>query len=289
MDTISADVTGSRHLRAGRNGQDAAATWCADERAAIVVCDGCGSGASSEVGARLGAGMWIRAVSRRLVEIGNIDELDWQAVRAEVTDQLASIARQLPGEPVRECLLFTIVSAAVVGESVSVWVLGDGVYALDGEVHVVGPFANNEPPYLGYDLVGDPREARCVRGQAREVVVATDGVIDDDSRLPIDLAGVVEVGFRHPDGLRRQLSVLARAEERIDWEARRVVRTPARLQDDCAIAAARIAGFTVRAPDGTARAADRTVRSSDRTVRSSDRTVRSSDRTVRSSDEGDLS
>ena len=39
----------------------------------------------------------------------------------------------------------------------------------------------------------------------------------------------------NPDALRRRLAVLARTDEKIDWEARRVLRTPARVQDDCAI------------------------------------------------------
>ena len=36
--------------------------------------------------------------------------------------------------------------------------------------------------------------------------------------------------------LRRELALLARGDERIDWARARVVRTPAVLQDDCAIA-----------------------------------------------------
>src|SRR5689334_18278369 len=43
----AATVIGARHLRMARNGQDAVATWVGDGAAAAVVCDGCGSGASS--------------------------------------------------------------------------------------------------------------------------------------------------------------------------------------------------------------------------------------------------
>jgi hypothetical protein len=42
--------------------------------------------------------------------------------------------------------------------------------------------------------------------------------------------------FEHADALRRRLAILARPAERIDWAERRVVRAPAMLQDDCAIA-----------------------------------------------------
>ena len=60
MDTVivnatAAAVTGARHQRSARNGQDAALAWCDGDTAVAVVCDGCSSAASSEVGARLGA------------------------------------------------------------------------------------------------------------------------------------------------------------------------------------------------------------------------------------------
>jgi hypothetical protein len=229
MNTISAAVTGARHARAGRNGQDAAATWRGDDRAAIVVCDGCGSGASSEVGARLGAGLWIRAVAARLAA----GALVWEDVRAEVVEQLAAIVARMPGDAVRECFLFTIVSAAIVGDEVSVWALGDGVYSIDGRARVLGPFADNQPPYLGYDLIGERHEAHVEIRRGRSVVVATDGAED------LDVDAIAMAGFAHPDGLRRRLAVLARATEHVDWDERRIVRAAAPLQDDCAIAAVR--------------------------------------------------
>ena len=49
------------------------------------------------------------------------------------------------------------------------------------------------------------------------------------------IAGAPEV----VQALRRELTMRAKPQERIDWEARRVVRTPAELQDDCAIAVLR--------------------------------------------------
>src|SRR6185369_10524189 len=85
-----AAVTGARHLRSARNGQDAAVcwrgkaghgwsgslgldeveTWSDGKRrgdaAAVVVCDGCSGGAGSEVGARLGAALFARVLGARL-------------------------------------------------------------------------------------------------------------------------------------------------------------------------------------------------------------------------------
>jgi hypothetical protein len=103
-------------------------------------------------------------------------------------------------------------------------------------LRVLGPFADNQPPYLAYDLLGMPATAHVEawHASAGQIVVATDGVMD----LALDglLDGRDPRALGHPDGLRRWLAVRARGAERIDWDARRVVRTPAALQDDGAVA-----------------------------------------------------
>jgi hypothetical protein len=239
----TAAVTGARHLRAARNGQDAVSAWLGDDAAAVVVCDGCGSGASSELGALLGARLVMGALARRLARGAAAgDEATWRGVRDEVAGELAQVLERLGGdrdEALGDALLFTIVAAAVTRDEVAVWALGDGAYALIGaspRVRVLGPFADNAPPYLAYDLVGDAREARLEVVSATSctgVVVATDGASD----LSEPLEGLA--ALMKPDALRRKLAVLARSDEQIDWDERRVVRTPAVLQDDCAVAALR--------------------------------------------------
>lgn len=242
MYTNAAAVTGARHLRAARNGQDAAAAWATAGAGAIVVCDGCGSGASSEVGARLGAQLVIGALAARLAAGSRVTELDlWAGVRAHVAAELGAIARAMPGDPDRvigDYLLFTIVAAAVAHGEAAVWAIGDGAYALGDTYRALGPFDDNRPPYLAYDLLGGPCEAHVETAQVAPgttIFVATDGVAElGPDAIDIDRA------LAHPDGLRRQLAVLARGTEAIDWDARRVQRTPARLQDDGAVAVLRV-------------------------------------------------
>jgi hypothetical protein len=329
----SAVVTGARHLRSSRNGQDAAVTLVAGEVAVAVVCDGCSSGASSEVGARLGATLVARALIARLVRGEQPSEpAMWTAVRTEVAamlrllaednalalvdssnavdtnhariaaadtsssvrpadvfvaadasssvrpadvfvaadasssvrpadvfvaadasssvrpadvfvaDAMATLARarSLAADAmdafVRDHLLFTIVAAAITRDEAAVWAIGDGAYVVDGETQALGPFANNEPPYLAYDLYGDARPAhfQVLAPGTRTIVIATDGALDLSAG---ELGKFAAARFlAHPDALRRQLAILARPEERIDWDERRVLRTPAPLQDDCAIA-----------------------------------------------------
>ena len=239
----AAAVTGARHLRAARNGQDAAAVWLGDDAGAVVVCDGCGSGASSEVGARLGARLVVAALARRLAAGASPACRDtWEAVRLEVIGALEDLVRVAVGEGdaaaraafIEEHLLFTIVAAAVRGGEAAVWALGDGAYTVEARTRELGPFADNQPPYLAYDLVGMPQTAEhevIDAAVAGAVIVATDGVAE----VGLDVFGV-EACLAHPDALRRRLAVLARSGEQIDWGAKRVVRTPALLQDDGAVA-----------------------------------------------------
>jgi hypothetical protein len=243
MNTISkvrataAAVSGARHLRAARNGQDAAVTWTGDGAGVVVVCDGCGSGGSSEVGARLGAQLMVRAVAARLVEGARAsDPALWDGARRVVTSVLGLVAGAMPGDlerAVHEHFLFTIVAAAVGGGDACVWAIGDGAYLLGDATRVLGPFEDNRPPYLAYDLLGAAPSAHVEVAPASvgRVVVATDGVAE----LGLD-AIAIEPALHHPDALRRQLWQLARGVERIDWDARRVARTPALLQDDGAVA-----------------------------------------------------
>lgn len=235
--TAGAAVTGARHLRSARNGQDAVATWVGEAAGAVVVCDGCGSGGSSEVGARLGAQLVIAALARRIGRAHAGDPELWEAVRAEVVAQLAALAAGMPGaleQVVHEHFLFTVVAAAVDGDHAAVWALGDGAYAIDGRSQVLGPFAENQPPYLAYDLLGMAQPAHFAPTEAVSsgtIVVATDGVAE----LGLEAISI-DASLAHPDALRRRLTVLARGAERIEWDARRVVRTPAALQDDGAVA-----------------------------------------------------
>ncbi|MDB4958948.1 MAG: hypothetical protein JWO36_6517 [Myxococcales bacterium] len=229
----AASVIGARHLRTARNGQDAAAAWIGEDAAAVVVCDGCGSGHSSEVGARIGAQLMIQAISTAIAA-GARGPVLWERARAHVTHALEALLENLPGDralAIRDYFLFTIVAAVMSRDEAAVWMLGDGAYAIDGRTREIGPFDDNQPPYLGYDLLGTAQPAHLEVATASSIVIATDGASDLDGLERFAAARFVD----HPDALRRDLAVLARPGERIDWEDRRVIRTPATLQDDCAI------------------------------------------------------
>lgn len=254
MDTITAAVTGARHLRVARNGQDAAAAASGPGWAVAAVCDGCSAGAHSEVGARLGAAIVVAALARRLAKQPPAPATRepatheptaqlWAEVQAEVIASLAALADRMGSDRVRtvvEHFLFTIVAVAATCEATSVWAIGDGAYSFGGRTRALGPFPDNAPPYLGYALLGDVPRAHVEAAPpgTQVVAIATDGALD----LGGDVARFAQPRYLdHADRARRELSVLARGREVIDWQERRVVRT-AELQDDCAIAVVRVPG-----------------------------------------------
>lgn len=245
----TASVLGADHARVGRNNQDAAAGWAEGRRGVAVVCDGCGSAPYSELGARVVARTLVAAMARRLRRGADpAREEPWAEARAELVATLGHLGRawatQLapPEEApapadVEAHLLCTVVAAAVTEERAAIWALGDGAFVLGGHLHVLGPFEDNAPPYLAYDLLGAPARARlvsCDAGEAGVALVATDGAAALGEEL-VELAAAPRY-LEHPDALRRHLVMRARPTERILWDERRVERAVAALRDDASIA-----------------------------------------------------
>lgn len=247
----AAAVSGAAHLARARNGQDAAACWSQGQLGVAVVCDGCGSTETAELGALLVSQRACAMLARRLLAGESLaTAAPWQVWRAELARELARLARDFSPRPgstdeltleergaLARSLLCTLLVAVVDPEHVSLWALGDGALIADDELTVLGPFADNAPPYLAYDLVGPARPALFVsraRGEHGVVAVATDGAAALGRQL---CALVREPRVReHPDALRRALALAARPSERIVWTERRIERAPARLQDDAALA-----------------------------------------------------
>lgn len=247
----AASVLGAAHLARGRNGQDAAACWSEGALGVAVVCDGCGSTEAAELGALLVSQRACAMLARRLLAGESLaSAAPWQEWRAELARELARLARDFCPSPgatdeltsaergaLARSLLCTLLVAVVEREHVSLWALGDGALLADDELTVLGPFADNAPPYLAYDLIGPTRPALFLtqaRGERGVVAVATDGAAALGAQLGVL---VREPRIReHPDGLRRALTLAARPSERILWSERRVERSAAPLQDDAAIA-----------------------------------------------------
>lgn len=247
LDVAVGSVAGALHRRAGRPNQDAASVVRTPHGVALAVCDGCGSGARSEIGAALGARLWTAAIAERLADGAPLDAADFDRLAATVLARLAAVADALGGdraEVTREYLLFTSVAAAITADQVAAVAIGDGVIGLGDAVHVLGPFEDNAPPYLTEAWFGVTRApAVWLRGrdQLDRLVLATDGAAplasDDDASL--SRLAATDAIFRNPHALSRRLGLLAEDQVEIDWDAHRTVRRAARLTDDTTIVVAR--------------------------------------------------
>jgi hypothetical protein len=231
-----------------------------------VVADGCGSGRASEVGARLGSRLFGESLRRRL-DAGSsvVDPGLWQGARKDVLAHLRILANAMGGDlpgVISEHFLFTLVGVAVTPELTAVFSIGDGVIAVNGDVQVLGPYPNNQPPYLAYDLLAgiadEPMtvQLHSVRATAEidSVLIATDGALElieaADQTVP---GGVERVGglarlweedgwFRNRDALRRWLTRINREVTRPDWERQRLDRQRGLLRDDTTLVVVRRAG-----------------------------------------------
>jgi hypothetical protein len=242
-----ASVCGARHRLAARNRQDAALATTDGAAAIAVVCDGCGSMPNSEVGAQLGVSMWTAAVSATLAQRKDIgDRRFWLQASQHVLGAMRAVVTALCGDNtdtrpwIVDHLLFTAMIAVVCDDQVSVWTIGDGLYAIDGVVTIVTA-ADNAPAYLAYELLADSDRKPLDQARLKTVTitnsgfvaVATDGVRD----LPQGLASLLTDQFvRHPDALRRTMELAARNVENIDWSTHTINRSSAPLQDDASVA-----------------------------------------------------
>lgn len=237
-------VAGWVHRRVGRPNQDAARVVRTSAGVAIAVCDGCGSGSRSEIGAAIGARVWTQAIAARLRAGGAFTPADFEALATSVLERLAVVAATMGddlAEVTREHFLFTSLVAAVTDDQVAVAAVGDGVVVLGDVVHVLGPFADNAPPYLTEAWFGPPRAlATWTRSRAEidRLVLATDGAMplvaapDGRAAPRLDELAADDVIYKNPYALERRLRLLADDGLHIDWDAHRTFRRGALLDDD---------------------------------------------------------
>jgi hypothetical protein len=216
----SASVPGREHTRLMRNNQDG--VGCNVERgvAVAVVTDGCGSGSSSEVGARLGAWYLAAKLPQLAREHGLGPHLAALACDG-LAEWMGSVVAPTKDEAlaawVSEQLLFTVLCAVMDARKALVFGIGDGVWSVDGAPGTVLVAAeDNAPDYLGYRLV--PKSLLSTKravgvpavhffGEAQQLAVSTDGLAGDPAALEKICAD--KLIWRNPVALQRRLNVMA--------------------------------------------------------------------------------
>ncbi len=211
-------VAGRAHVAAGRNNQDAFFWTTTASGLVAVVCDGCSGGPHSEVGAKVGARLIAQAAARLCDSKLSVEELV-ERVRADVLARLRLLATEMGSESfartVTEYFLFTVVGLMVTRSSATTFSIGDGLVVVNGTRHKLGPFPNNEPPYLGYGLLAPGPvfkvHASVPTDDLDLLVLGTDGAFDldspDDGRA-IEVLSSDDRTFRNTDMVRRRLTVM---------------------------------------------------------------------------------
>lgn len=249
-------IIGREHLRVGKNNQDAYGWEVTETGIVAIVCDGCGSGTHSEVGAKLGARLVVQTLQRLLESTPNLeDEQTWQTLQQQLLHQFGVMATQLGGDrvqTVRDYFLFTIVGAVITPSLTALFALGDGVMAVNEQVIRLGPFANNAPPYLGYGLldlqVPELLQLKVLQllptDSLQSLLIGTDGVADlmqvanqplpGRSELVGDIAQFWQDDryFRNPDQVRRRLSLMNREVTTVEPTSQQCQRQAGLLPDD---------------------------------------------------------
>ena len=283
FEIASATVTGLNHETAGKNNQDAYSLIATKELITAVVCDGCGSSPFSEFGARFGARRIARIIhnvcanyvafqSYRLSSgiwrenLARIHSWTLQNLR-KLAEETAEIVPKPPdykgyGEniinwrrSILDCFLFTVVGVIVTPFDTLIFSLGDGTYAVNGAIRQLGPFEQNAPPYLAYNLLGSEIkiESPYSRFELQEfmatedvesILIGTDGVVDFMAAGERCLPGREEIVgplrqfweddrfFKNPDMLRRRLAMVNKTSLKPDWNEKKMVRTSGLLPDD---------------------------------------------------------
>lgn len=178
---VGKDHISSGKVLVGKNNQDAIAIRRNQDVIVAVVCDGCGSGAHSELGAIWGA----NNIAQNLVDMYSLATIaghikfmedgctDAPPVQPIRPSQLVEIARQnivhdlrtfaatmAPPDAlahfVNDYLLFSCMCVIVTKHHAEIFAIGDGYYAFDAGLGVQKnaiKFPKNAPPYLAYELI----------------------------------------------------------------------------------------------------------------------------------------
>lgn len=271
LQVASASVIGRDHIGPGKNNQDAVCVERSDKDVIAVVCDGCGSSAHSEVGAKIGARLIASSLARRLRLSWELLDEGFRAsgkagvdgvntilkrVQEDVLAQIRVLANGMGDSltsVIQDHFLFTVVGAAVMPEYAFVFTCGDGVAILNGLDLKIGlTDGTNAPPYLGYHVVGQGRDGLAAKAlihgdEFSSLVIATDGLeglrADPEARLPGKTEKVGPVSrlweddklFANPDALRRFLFLANKPSEVFDWKAQTVKREHGLLKDDTSL------------------------------------------------------
>jgi hypothetical protein len=222
FEVASGSIAGREHLRVGKNNQDAYFSICNEQAAIAVVCDGCGSGKHSEVGAKIGARLVVKTIAKQIQSASDsqdgLTSEFWERLKLDLLAEMQQVLQMLGGgsngddggdsqadafrreavqQIVNDYLLFTIVGMLITPTEAVTFSIGDGLVVVNGKIGQIGPFPDNAPPYLAYglyrpDLIHFHIHDRIHTDVVESVLIGTDGAVDLMSIAEMDLPGKQE-------------------------------------------------------------------------------------------------
>lgn len=253
-------MVGTEHLRLKKNNQDAYAISegfvCGKFARVGIVCDGCGSQQSSEVGSKLAAPLLAKSIlAYGTIAKGNFERA-LHLAEEDVLADLRKLSRGMyaikPGwtGTVSQTFLFTIIGYFITPDKTWIFSLGDGVYCINNDLHVK-EYEGNAPPYLGYRLIDSKFENltltidECLpTEEVQSLLIGSDGVAQlaklENENIPGKEQPIGPLNqfweedryFKNPDMVRRKLFLINREMIRPDWKNRTLKRHPGLLEDD---------------------------------------------------------
>lgn len=256
-------VLGRDHLRTGKNNHDAYAIRRSLNGLVAVVCDGCGSGTHSEVGAKIAANVISESIIAQLNRYGkSMDTIPfprWEAVKLDAVTSIYNLAKAMGSslsDTINNYFLFTVVGTIIMPNYTIVFSIGDGVYYINEEKKEIGPFPGNEPPYFSYNITGSSLTEKnpdllnfsevehALTENIESLLIGTDGVTDlvlaAEKNLPGKEESVGPVSqfwenndyFKFPDALSMKLGLINRESIKLDRENSRLKKNHGLLHDD---------------------------------------------------------
>lgn len=247
-------VIGREHQRLGKNNQDGHYFLSNENYTIALVCDGCGSGLHSEVGAKIGAKLIVETIAQHLKN-GLENPNFWKDLCLELLSKIEVFVNILSTETDRKELiynyfLFTIIGVIITPQKTVIFASGDGVIFINGKQILIEKFENNAPPYFAYGLLNYPELSQFKIYQeidtkdVKSILIGTDGLDDlilaETRNFPGKNEKVGAISqfwendnyFKNPDLIRRKLNLINREVIKPNWTDQSLQKEVGLLSDD---------------------------------------------------------
>lgn len=191
-----ASVIGSSHYKLYYNNQDSYAFYQDRNCIVGVVADGCGSGANSEVGAKLGVDFIVNFCKKHFYS----NPFSVDLLESSLIEYLRNIVKNQQTseelEFIENYLFFTLFGFIIQPHQTFVFHSGDGLYQINDKQVIIEQ--ENRPQYLAKNLIsGNSHIAteQIETNRLQKLLVSTDGLmhLNDKFRIGESVAGMKSV------------------------------------------------------------------------------------------------